>query len=210
MRMHVPYPGLPDRPTPPPNQPQRRIPSHIQHFSPAEIDPYQRLYRQRIIVLHGEIDDDNANQTVTKLLDLDGENSDLEITLQLNSPGGSFGAMLAIYDTMEFVSAPVRTLCIGQADGPAAVLLASGTLGRRFVLPTAQIVLRQPSIPATTTDAQVELDKATWLRTKIEDILADRTGRPAERIHADTEHPTLLTAAEAVDYGLADEVRQHR
>ena len=210
MRMHVPYPGLPDRPAQPPGPPQRRIPSHIQHFSPPEIDPYQRLYRQRIIVLHGEIDDERANEIVTKLLDLDGENSDLEITLQLNSPGGSFGAMLAIYDTMEFVSAPVRTLCIGQADGPAVVLLASGTPGRRFVLPTAQLVLRQPSIPSTTADAQVELDKASWLRTKVEDILADRTGRPVERIHADTEHPTLLTATEAVGYGLADEVRQHR
>jgi len=205
--MHVPYPGLPERkPVPPPGPSPRRT----QHFSVPEIDPYARLYRQRIIVLHGEINDDSANTAITGLLDLDGDNPDLEITLQLNSPGGSFSAALAIYDTMEYVSAPVRTLCIGQADGPAALVLASGTVGRRVVSPTAQIVLRQPSIPETTADARVESDKAAWLRDKVEDVLADRAMRPRSEIHEALERPTLLTAREAVDFGIADEVRAHR
>jgi ATP-dependent Clp protease protease subunit len=216
MAMHVPYPGLPDRPPQPsPDRPHRRFPGYREHIvpQPPELDPYSRLYRDRIVFLHGALDDDAANDLVAKLLDLDSDNADLELTLQLNSADGSFGAMLAVYDTMEHIAAPVRTVCIGQAEGPAAVLLASGAPGRRFLLPAAHVVLRQPVVrqpDAPGGDAQIELDKATWTRDKVEEILAERTGRDRERIRHDTDRPTLLSAEEAVAYGIADGILPHR
>lgn len=205
--MHVPYPGLPRPPKPgqqPQPSPERRVPGFIEQ-------PYQRLFQERIIFLGSRLDDDIANDVVARLLDLDSDGTDLEITLHINCPGGSWSAMFAIYDAMQYISKTVRTFCINTADGPAAVLLASGEPGRRFVLPMAQVILRQPSVDQVTpAEVDTELDKVTWQRDQVERILAERTGRSRDQIHADIERPKLLTAEQALDYGLVDGILPSR
>lgn len=209
--MHVPYPGLPDPPKPgqqpqpsPPPSPQRRLPGFVEQ-------PYQRLYQERVIFLGTRLDDDTANDVVARLLDLDADGTDLELTLQINCTGGSWSAMLAIYDAMKFISKTVRTICIGQADGPSAVLLGCGEQGRRFVLPLAHIALRQPSVDQVTpAEVDTELEKVTWQRDQVERILAEHTGRSRDQIHVDIERPKLLTAQQAVDYGLVDGILPSR
>lgn len=217
--MHVPYPGLPQpnrpnqpgQPAQPAQPPQRMLPGFIEHTMPQPLDPYQRLYQDRIIFLGARLTDESANDVVARLLDLDSDGSDMEITLQINSAGGSWQAMLAVYDAMAFIGKSVRTICIGQADGPAAVLLASGAPGRRFVLPLAQIVLRQPETDAVpSADVRTELDKVTWQRDQVERILADATGRSRDQVHADIDRPKLLTAQDAVDYGVVDGILPSR
>jgi ATP-dependent Clp protease, protease subunit len=213
--VHVPYPGLPqppkpNQPSPPPGWPQRRLPGHVVVPDPQPADPYQRLYRDRIVFLGRPLDDATANDVVAQLLDLDSNGTDLEITLQINSVGGSYSAMLAVYDTMRYIGNTVRTMCIGQADGPAAVLLASGEEGRRFVLPTAHVVLRQPSVDQVSTDVETELEKVTWQREQVERILTERTVRSREEIQRDIDRPTPLTAEQAVEYGIADRIAQSR
>lgn len=216
--MHVPYPGLP-QPNPRPNQPsqppqpswpERRLPGYTVVPEPHRSDPYQRLYQERIVFLGRPLDDTAANDVVAQLLDLDSDGTDLEITLQINSAGGSYSAMLAVFDAMGYIGNTVRTLCIGQADGPAAVLLAAGEPGRRFVLPAAHIVLRQPSVDQISADVQTELDRITWQREQVEQILADRTGRSRDEIHAAIDRPKLFTADQAVEYGIVDRILPSR
>ncbi len=187
------------------------MPGFIEPPMPQPLDPYQRLYQDRIIFLGTKLDDAAANDVVARLLDLDSDDSDMEITLQINSAGGSWSGMLAVHDAMGFIGKTVRTICIGQADGPAAVLLACGAEGRRFVLPMTHIVLRQPSVDgAATADVGSELDKVTWQRDQVERILAERTGRSRDEVHADIDRPKLLTAQDAVDYGVADGILPSR
>lgn len=214
MVMHVPYPGIP-RPEPGRSQPGRSRPEHgapgssepIRYWQ-RESDPYRRLYEERVVFLGRPLDDETANGVIAQLIDLDADDQDREITLRINSPGGSFGAMLAIYDAIRNVRAAVRTVCFGRAEADAAVLLAAGTHGRRFVVPTAQVVLRQPSVAeiqhARADEVQLELDKAAWLRATVEEILAAHTGREQAEIHRDTERAKLLTAEQALEYGIAD------
>lgn len=213
--MHVPYPGLPKResirPEPRPDRQARIIPTFIEHFrdDSGQSDPYDRLYQARIIFLATPLDDATANDVIARLFDLDAHERGREITLQINSAGGSFPSVLAVHDAIQHVAAPVRTVCLGQADGPAAVLLALGAPGRRFVLPTAHVMLREPTIEQPGTerpDVEAELERANWLRRTIEDLMAERIGRPGEEIRRDLARPKLFTAQQAIDYGIADAV----
>lgn len=176
------------------------------------LDVYSRLLSERIVYLGTEIDDGVANAVIAQLLHLEAEDPDKPISLYLNSPGGSVTAMLAVYDTMRFVRSPVGTTCIGQAASSAAVLLAAGTPGRRFVLPRSRVVLHQPSgggrgaLP----DLQVQAAEIVRLRAEMEQVLAEHTGQSVERLREDTDRDLILTAAQAVAYGLADGVLESR
>lgn len=211
--MPISYPGLPKpepiRPEPSRSQPPPILPTFIQRGDdPRRSDPYDRLYQARILFLATSLDDDAANDIIARLIDLDGADHDRGITIRINSAGGSFTAMLAVHDAIGHIESPVRTVCQGQADGPAAVLLAAGAPGRRFVLPTAHVVLREPTVERVDgpypPDVRIELDKINWMRQAVEDILAERTGRPADEIRRDLERPKLLTAEQAIEYGIAD------
>lgn len=170
------------------------------------LDIWSRLLSDRIVYLGTEIDDGVANVLVAQLLHLTSEDADAEINLYINSPGGSMTAMLSVYDTMQFIKAPVATTCVGQAGSAAAVLLAGGGAGRRMMLPHSRVVLHQPaaqgqgSIP----DLIVQADEVLRLRGELEQVLSRHTGRTAETIRADTDRDLILPAAAAVEYGVAD------
>lgn len=176
------------------------------------VDIYSRLLTDRIIYLGTEIDDGVANVVIAQLLHLESEMPDSPINLYLNSPGGSVTAMLAIHDAMQFVRSPVHTTCVGQAASSAAVLLAAGSPGSRSVLPHARVVLHQPSGGAqgTLPDLAVQAKEIVRLRAELEEILARSTGRSTAELRRDTDRDLVLTAREAVDYGLADAVLEGR
>ena len=172
------------------------------------LDIYSRLLSDRIVYLGTEIDDGVANVIVAQLLHLESENNDLEINLYLNSPGGSMTAMLAVYDTMQFISAPVATTCVGQAASAAAVLLAAGRPGRRLILPHGRVLLHQPSTQGqgTLPDLVLHAREVVRIRAQMEQVLSRHTGQPVERLRADTERDLIFSAEDAVRYGLVDEV----
>jgi ATP-dependent Clp protease protease subunit len=175
-------------------------------------DIYSRLLSDRIVYLGTEIDDGVANVVIAQMLHLESESTELPIHLYLNSPGGSVTSMLAIYDTMQFVSAEVATICIGQAGSSAAVLLAAGAPGRRSVLPHSRVVLHQPSGEAqgALPDLALQAKEIVRLRAEMEEILSLHTGQPVGRLRSDTERDRILSAEDAVGYGLADEVLRSR
>jgi ATP-dependent Clp protease, protease subunit len=169
----------------------------------------EKLHEQGIVMVGAEIDDPLANRVVAQLLDLDADHPDRDITLLVNSPGGSVSAMAAVYDAMTHIRPDVRTRCIGRADSAAAVLLAAGTPGKRQIASTATVVIRQPrseEVHGDTTDLEIEAAEARSRRELLEQVLARHTGKPVDRIHQDIERALVLTAEEAVEYGLADEV----
>jgi ATP-dependent Clp protease, protease subunit len=190
------------------------IPSVVEKTRNGEraVDIYSRLLTDRIVYIGTPIDDGVANVVIAQLLHLESESPDAEINLYLNSPGGEPTAMLAIYDTMQFIRASVATTCVGQAASTAAVLLAAGEPGRRTVLPHARIVLDQPSAGTrgTLPDLQVEAKEVARLRTELVELLARHTGRPSEQVRADTERDLVLGAADAVAYGVVDTVLESR
>jgi ATP-dependent Clp protease protease subunit len=190
------------------------IPSVVEKTLRGEraVDIYSRLLSDRIVYVGTEIDDGVANVVIAQLLHLESDRPDTQIDLYLNSPGGSVTAMLAIYDTMQFIRSPVGTTCVGQAASSAAVLLAAGAPGRRTVLPRARVVLHQPSGggQGTLPDLALQAKEIVRLRSEMEHVLARHTGQSIERLREDTERDLILTAAEAVDYGLADEVLDSR
>jgi ATP-dependent Clp protease protease subunit len=175
-------------------------------------DIYSRLLSDRIVYLGTEIDDGVANVVIAQMLHLESESTELPSHLYLNSPGGSVTSMLAIYDTMQFVSAEVATICIGQAGSSAAVLLAAGAPGRRSVLPHSRVVLHQPSGEAqgALPDLALQAKEIVRLRAEMEEILSLHTGQPVGRLRSDTERDLILSAEDAVGYGLADEVLRSR
>jgi ATP-dependent Clp protease protease subunit len=175
-------------------------------------DIYSRLLSDRIVYLGTEIDDGVANVVIAQMLHLESESTELPIHLYLNSPGGSVTSMLAIYDTMQFVRAEVATICIGQAGSSAAVLLAAGAPGRRSVLPHSRVVLHQPSGEAqgALPDLALQAKEIVRLRAEMEEILSLHTGQPVGRLRSDTERDLILSAEDAVGYGLADEVLRSR
>jgi ATP-dependent Clp protease, protease subunit len=170
-------------------------------------DIYSRLLSERIVFIGTEIDDGVANVVIAQLLHLES-NSELEIGLYINSPGGSFSALTAIYDTMQFVRCDVATICVGQAASAAAALLAAGTKGKRSVLPHAKVTLHQPSSQArgTLPDLAVQAKDVAKVRAEMDLILSQHTGHPATKIRTDTDRSMTLSAPEAVAYGLADRV----
>ncbi len=173
-------------------------------------DIYSRLLRDRIVFLGSEIDDQVANSIVAQLLFLETENPDADISLYINSPGGSVTAGMAIYDTMNYVKCPVRTVCIGMAASMGAFLLMAGEKGKRMALPNSEIMIHQPSGGASGQATDVTI-RAEWLlktRHKMSRMMADMTGKTLEEIERDVERDHFMTAQEALEYGIIDEIYQ--
>ena len=175
-------------------------------------DIYSRLLKERVIFLVGEVNDQTANLVVAQLLFLESENPDKDISFYINSPGGSVTAGMAIFDTMNFIKPDVSTLCCGMAASMGAFLLSAGTKGKRFALPNAQVMIHQPLGGARGQATEIEIHAREILKTRerLNQILADRTGQPLEKIRHDTERDYYLSAQEAKDYGLVDNVIDKR
>ncbi|HLU20649.1 MAG TPA: ATP-dependent Clp endopeptidase proteolytic subunit ClpP [Pusillimonas sp.] len=171
-------------------------------------DIYSRLLRERVIFFVGPVNDQSANLVVAQLLFLESENPDKDISLYINSPGGSVYAGMAIYDTMQFVKPDVSTLCTGLAASMGAFLLAAGAKGKRYTLPNSRIMIHQPSGGAQgqASDIQIQAKEILSLRERLNSILAQNTGQPVERIAVDTERDNFMSAEDAVSYGLVDKV----
>ncbi|WP_298590191.1 ATP-dependent Clp endopeptidase proteolytic subunit ClpP [uncultured Selenomonas sp.] len=171
-------------------------------------DIYSRLLKDRIVFVGGPIDDNVANVVVAQLLFLESEDPDKDIHLYINSPGGVVTAGLAIYDTMQYIRPDVSTICIGQAASMGSLLLTAGTKGKRYALPLARIMIHQPlgGAQGQSTDIQIQAKEILRLREVGNDILAKHTGQPREKLIADTERDNFMTAEEAKEYGLIDEV----
>ena len=166
------------------------------------------ILENRIILLQGEIFDGNANELVMKLLYLQSDNRRKDIHFYINSPGGSVTSTMAIYDTMQILSCPVATYCVGIAASGGAVLLAGGAKGKRFALPHAKVMIHQPygQVGGQVSDIEIQADEILKTRTVLNEILADHTGQPLERIARDTDRDRYLSASEAKEYGLVDEI----
>lgn len=171
-------------------------------------DIYSRLLNERIIFLGDQIDDSVANCVVAQLLHLESQNSEKDISLYINSPGGSVTAGLAIYDTMQFIKPDVSTICIGQCASMAAILLAAGAPGKRYALPNSRVMIHQPSGGAEGQQTEIEImaREIAYIRDQMNGILAKHTGQPLEKIQEDTERDNFMSAQEAQEYGLVDKV----
>ena len=175
-------------------------------------DIYSRLLKDRIVFLGGEIDDDTANLVVAQLLFLEMEDPDADISLYINSPGGSVTAGMAIYDTMQYIKPQVRTVCVGMAASMGAFLLMAGEKGKRLALPNAEVMIHQPLGGAQGQATDVAI-RAEWLmrtKSKMLAMMADMTGQPEEKLRADCERDYFMTAKEALDYHIIDEIYQPR
>ncbi|GAA1964056.1 ATP-dependent Clp protease proteolytic subunit [Nocardioides panacihumi] len=173
------------------------------------IDPYAKLFEERIIYLGTPISDDVANAVIAQLLCLQSMNPDQDINIYINSPGGSFTALTAIYDTIQFIKPDVSTVCMGQAASAAAILLAAGTHGKRMALPNSRILIHQPYTEGTfgqTSDIEIQANEILRMRELLEKMIADHSGRSLEDVSRDIERDKILTAQQAVEYGLIDTV----
>jgi ATP-dependent Clp protease, protease subunit len=189
---------------------QYTIPTVVERTPLGEraYDVYSRLLSERIVFLGTELDDGVANVIMAQLLHLEAASPDLEISLYINSPGGAYSALTAIYDTMQFIRPDVATVCMGQASSAAAVLLAAGAPGKRAVLPHAKVTLHQPASQAqgTLPDLAIQAKEVAQIRAEVDEILSRHTGHPVSKIRSDTDRNRTFSAAEAIEYGLADEV----
>ena len=190
------------------------VPYVVEQTSRGErsYDIYSRLLKDRIVFLGGEINDAVANTVVAQLLFLEMEDPDAEINLYINSPGGSVTAGMAIYDTMQYVKCPVRTVCIGMAASMGAFLLMAGEKGKRLALPNAEVMIHQPlgGAQGQATDVQIQADWLLRTKKKMLGMMAEMTGQPLEKIQADCERDYFMTAQEALDYHIIDEIYQPR
>ena len=190
------------------------VPTVVEQTNRGEraFDLYSRLLKENIVFIGTPIDDTIANLICAQLLHLESENPDRDISLYINSPGGDINALFAIYDTMQYIKPDITTICFGQAASAAAVLLAAGTPGKRLALPHSRVLIHQPYAGAQGQVSDIELASREIQRLKIqlEQILARHTGQDAERIHADTDRDFVMTAEEAVEYGIIDEVIDQR
>ena len=181
-------------------------------------DIFSRLLNDRIIVLSEDVNDTSASLVVAQLLYLEGQDPDKDISLYINSPGGSISAGMAIHDTIQYIKCDVSTICMGMAASMGAFLLASGTKGKRFALPNAEIMIHQPLIAGgqggglsgQATDIKIHADHLVRTRAKMNRLLSEYTGQPLEKVELDTERDNFLSAQEAKEYGLIDEVITHR
>jgi len=173
-------------------------------------DIYSRLLKERIVFIGTPIDDDVANLIVAQLLFLEGEDAEKPINLYINSPGGVVTAGLAIYDTMQYIKPPVSTICVGQAASMAALLLLAGTKGRRFALPHSRILIHQPlgGVQGQATDIDIQAKEIMRMRDRLNEIIETHTGRSIDQIRKDTDRDFFMSAAEAKEYGIVDEVFQ--
>ena len=171
-------------------------------------DIYSRLLKDRIVFLGGEVTDEEANLVVAQLLFLEADDPDKDISLYINSPGGSVTAGMAIYDTMQYIKCDVSTICLGMAASMGAFLLAAGVKGKRRALPNSEIMIHQPlgGARGQATDVAIHADWLLRTKTKMNEILSARTGQPIERVQADTERDNFMTAEDALRYGLIDEI----
>ncbi|MEY9894581.1 ATP-dependent Clp protease protease subunit [Catenulispora sp. MAP12-49] len=178
-----------------------------------EWDPYSKLFDERIIFLGVQIDDASANDVMAQLITLESMDPDRDISIYINSPGGSFTALTAIYDTMQWVKPDIQTVCMGQAASAAAVLLAAGTPGKRLALPNARILIHQPWSEGgrgDLSDLEIQANEILRMRTVMEQMLAKHSGRDAEQVHKDIDRDKILSAEEAKDYGIIDQVLTSR
>ncbi|GEL16802.1 ATP-dependent Clp protease proteolytic subunit [Pseudonocardia asaccharolytica] len=197
--------------------PQSRyvLPSFVERtsYGVKESNPYNKLFEERIIFLGVQIDDASANDVMAQLLCLESADPDREISMYINSPGGSFTSLMAIYDTMQFIRPDIQTVCLGQAASAAAVLLAAGTPGRRLAVPNARILIHQPAtqgVYGQVSDLEIQAAEITRMRRLLEITLAKHSGRTPEQVHDDIERDKILTAEEAKEYGIIDEIIQSR
>jgi ATP-dependent Clp protease protease subunit len=192
-----------------------QIPSVVEQTSRGErgYDLYSRLLRDNIIWLDTQIDDASASLTCAKLVYLESENPDKDISIYINSPGGDISAMFAIYDTMQFIKNDIATICLGQAASAAAVLLAAGTKGKRLALPHSRILLHQPYGQVgygQVTDLELAAKEILRMRDLLEEIMSLHTGQPIERVHVDTDRDFVMEANDALAYGIIDDVISSR
>lgn len=171
-------------------------------------DIYSRLLKDGIIFLGSEVNDDVANAVIAQMLYLEADNPEKEISLYINSPGGSITAGLAIYDTMQFISSTIATICVGQAASMAAVLLAAGTPGKRFSLPNSRIIIHQPlgGVQGQATDIAIQAREILRMRENLNEILVKHTGQPSDKIQSDVERDFIMTADQAKSYGIIDKI----
>ncbi|MBZ0115384.1 MAG: ATP-dependent Clp endopeptidase proteolytic subunit ClpP [Sandaracinaceae bacterium] len=198
------------------NEPRAYIPFpsvfETTHRGERSYDLFTRLLKDRIIFLGTEVNDDVANIIIAQMLILEGEDPDKEITLYINSPGGVITAGLAIYDTMQYVRCPVSTVCLGQAASMAAWILAAGSKGRRRCLPNSRVMIHQPlaGVRGQASDIEIHAREIIMLRQRMNELLSKHTGQSVEKIKDDTERDRFLSASEALEYGIIDEVIQAR
>ena len=176
-------------------------------------DPYTKMFEDRIIFLGVQVDDTSANDVMAQLLTLEGLDPDRDITMYINSPGGSYTAMTAIFDTMQYVRPEIQTVCLGQAASAAAVLLAGGTKGKRMALPNSRVMIHQPAIGGTQgqgSDLEIQAREIMRMRAEMEQLLAEQTGQPLDKVTRDIDRDKIMTAEEAKEYGIVDVVLTSR
>jgi ATP-dependent Clp protease, protease subunit len=191
------------------------LPSFVEKtsYGVKESNPYNKLFEDRIIFLGVQVDDASANDIMAQLLVLEGADPDRDITMYINSPGGSFTAMTAIYDTMQYIRPDISTVCLGQAASAAAVLLAAGTPGKRMALTNSRIIIHQPATEGgygQGSDIEIQAREIMRMRTNLEEMLSRHSGRTVDQVKKDIDRDKILTAQEALDYGLVDNVISNR
>ncbi len=187
------------------------LPSFVERTSYGikEMNPYNKLFEERIIFLGVQIDDASANDVMAQLITLESIDPDRDILVYINSPGGSMTSMMAIYDTMQYIQPDIQTFCLGQAASAAAVLLAAGTKGKRMALPNSRILIHQPAVESgygQSSDLEIQAREILRMRTAMEQIIARHSGRDEDQVRRDVERDKFFTAEEAKEYGLVDEV----
>lgn len=199
------------------HSPQARyvLPSFVERTSYGikESNPYNKLFEERIIFVGVQIDDASANDVMAQLIYLESADPDRDITMYINSPGGSFTSLMAIYDTMQYVRPDIQTFCLGQAASAAAVLLSAGSPGKRLALPNARVLIHQPAMEGVygqVSDLEIQANEIQRVRRLMETTLARHTNKDADEIRKDIERDKILTADEAKDYGIIDEVLPYR
>ncbi len=191
------------------------IPSFVERtsYGTRSSDPYSKMFEDRIIFLGVQVDDQSANDVMAQLLTLEGTDPDRDITIYINSPGGSYTAMTAIYDTMQYIRPDISTVCLGQAASAAALLLAGGTPGKRLALPNSRILIHQPALQGTQgqgSDLEIQAREIMRMRSQMEELLAQHSGRPLEQVTRDIDRDKIMTALEAKEYGIVDVVLDSR
>jgi ATP-dependent Clp protease protease subunit len=187
------------------------LPSFVERtsYGVKEMNPYNKLFEERIIFLGVQIDDASANDVMAQLITLESIDPDRDILIYINSPGGSMTSMMAIYDTMQYIQPEIQTFCLGQAASAAAVLLSAGTPGKRMALPNSRILIHQPAVESgygQSSDLEIQAREILRMRAAMEQIIAKHTGQNEEQVRRDVERDKFFTAAEAKEYGLVDEV----
>jgi ATP-dependent Clp protease protease subunit len=187
------------------------LPSFVERtsYGVKEMNPYNKLFEERIIFLGVQIDDASANDVMAQLITLESMDPDRDILMYINSPGGSMTSMMAIYDTMQYIQPEIQTFCLGQAASAAAVLLAAGTKGKRMALPNSRILIHQPAVESgygQSSDLEIQAREILRMRTAMEHVIAVHTGKNEDQVRRDVERDKFFTAEEAKEYGLVDEV----